>query len=69
MDKEIWKLIRELKKKLTREWSYFLGNVLVRVRVVFLPDCPLILFLLKYKGVGVFLNQKNEESKQEKPLK
>ena len=28
------------------------------VRVVFLPDCPLILFLLKYKGVGAFLNPK-----------
>ena len=35
------------------------------VRVVFLPDCPLILFLLKYKGVWAFLNKKkNEESKQ-----
>ena len=39
------------------------------VRVVFLPDCPLVLFLLKYKGVGAFLNKKNEESKQGKPLK
>ena len=41
----------------------------MRVRVVFLPNCPLVLFLLKYKGVGAFLNKKNEESKQEKPLK
>ena len=56
MDKVIWKLIRELKKKLTREWSYFLGNILVGVRIVFLPDCPLVLSLLKYKGVGAFLN-------------
>ena len=69
MDKVIWKLIGELKKKLTGEWSYFLGNVLVGVRVVFLLDCPLVLFLLKYKSVGAFLNKKNEESKQEKPLK
>ena len=69
MDKVIWKLIGELKKKLTGEWSYFLGNVLVGVRVVFLLDCPLVLFLLKYKSVGAFLNKKNEEFKQEKPLK
>ena len=41
----------------------------MEVRIVFLPDYPLILFLLKHKGVRVFLNQKNEESKQEKPLK
>ena len=69
MDKVIWKLIGELKKKLTGEWSYFLGNVLVGVRVVFLLDCLLVLFLLKYKGVGAFLNKKNEESKQGKSLK
>ena len=50
-------------RKSTGEWPYFLGNVLVGVRVVFLPDCPLILFLLKYKGVSAFLNKKNEESK------
>ena len=48
MDKTIWKLTGNL--------SYFLGNILVGVRVVFLPDCPLILSLLKYKGVRVFLN-------------
>ena len=69
MDKVIWKLIRKLKKKITGEWSYFLGNILVGVRVIFLPDCPLVLFLLKYKGVGAFLNKKNKESKQGKPLK
>ena len=51
------------------EWPYFLGNVLVGVRVVFLLDCPLILSLLKHKGVGAFFNKKNEESNQGKPLK
>ena len=40
--------------KSTGEWSYFLGNVLVKVRVVFLPDCPLILSLLKHRDVGAF---------------
>ena len=69
MDKVIWKLIGELKKKLIGEWSYFLGNVLVGVRVVFLLDCPLVLFLLKYKGIRTFLNKKNKESKQGKSLK
>ena len=46
MDKSIWKL--------TGEWPYFLGNILVEVRVVFLPDCPLILSLLKHRDVGAF---------------
>ena len=69
MDKVIWKLIGELKKKLTGKWSYFLGNALVEVKVIFLPDCPLVVFLLKYKDVGAFLNKKNEESKQGKSLK
>ena len=48
MDKTIWKL--------TGEWFYFLGNVLVGVRVVFLPNCPLVLSQHKHRGVGVFLN-------------
>ena len=48
MDKIIWKLIAER--------TYFLGNVLVGVRVVFLRNCPLVLSLLKHRGVGVFLN-------------
>ena len=48
MDKVIWKL--------TWEWSYFLGNVLVEVRVAFLPDHPLVLSLFKYSGVRAFLN-------------
>ena len=46
MDKSIWKS--------TGEWPYFLGNVLVEVRVVFLPDCPLILSLVKHRNVGAF---------------
>ena len=48
MNKSIWKLIGD--------WSYFLGNVLVGVKVAFLPDCPLILSLLKHKDVGTFIN-------------
>ena len=48
---------------------YFLDNVLVGVRVVFLPNCLLVLSLHKHRGVRAFLNQKNEYSKQEKPLK
>ena len=46
MDKSIWKL--------TGEWPYFLDNVLVEVRVVFLLDCPLVLSLLKHRDVGTF---------------
>ena len=38
--------------------AYFLGNILVGVRVVFLPNCPLVLSLLKHRGVGIFLNKK-----------
>ena len=55
MGKAIWKLMGD--------WSYFLGNVLVGVRVVFLLDCPLVLSLFNHKGVGAFLNQINENSK------
>ena len=47
----------------------FLGNVLIGVRVVFLPNCPLILFLLKHRTTWAFLNKKNEDPKQEKPFK
>ena len=49
--------------------ALFLGNVLVGVRVVFLPDYPLVLSLLKHRGVGAFLNKKNEDPKRGKPLK
>ena len=38
--------------------SYFVGNVLLQVRHVFLPDYFLVLSLLRHKGVGIFLNQK-----------
>ena len=51
------------------ECSYFVDNVLVQVKHVFLPDYPLVLSLLKPRGVGVFWNQKNVQSKQGKPLK
>ena len=57
MDKAIWKS--------TEKWPYFLGNVLVGVRVVFLLDCHSVLSLLKHRG----FNQKNKKSKQGKPLK
>ena len=46
MDKIIWKSIEK--------WHYFLGNVLVGVKVVFLPDCLLVLSLLKHRDVGAF---------------
>ena len=61
VDKTIWKSTWEL--------PYFLGNVLVGVTIVFLSGCPLVLSLLKHRGVGIFLNQKNEYPKQGKPLK
>ena len=61
MDKVIWKLIGKR--------PYFLGNILVGVKVIFLPNCPLVLSLHKHRGVGVFFNQKNKESKQKKLLK
>ena len=41
-------------RTLSYEVSAFI-NVLVGVRVVFLPDCLLVLFLLIYRGVGAFL--------------
>ena len=50
-------------------WFYFLGHFLVYIRVVFLPDCLLILSLLKHKNVSIFLNKKNEDLKQVKPFK
>ena len=52
-----------------RKVIYFLGNVLVGVRVVFLPECPLVLSLLKHRDVGAFFELKNEEFKQGKSLK
>ena len=38
------------------EYRYFLGNVLMEVRIAFLPNYHLILSLHKYRGVGVFSN-------------
>ena len=46
MNKVIWKL--------TREGPYFLGNILVEVKVVFLPNCLLVLSLHKHRGIGAF---------------
>ena len=60
MDKAIWKI--------TEEWSYFLGNVLVGVRVAFLPEYPLVLFLIKHRGVGAFLNKKIRNPNRGSPL-
>ena len=48
MDKVIWQLTGNL--------SYFLGKVLVEVRIAFLRDCPLVLSLLKHRDVGTFMN-------------
>ena len=60
MDKAIWKL--------TGEWSYFLGNVLLGVRVAFLPYCPLVLSLLKHRGVGHFWTKKMKNPNRESLL-
>ena len=43
-------------RKLIGEWSYFLGNILVEVKVTFLLNYPLVLSLLKYRDVKTFLN-------------
>ena len=48
MNKSIWKLIGK--------WSYFLGNFLMGIRVVFLPNYPLVLSLLKHRDVKTFFN-------------
>ena len=50
------------------ECSYFVGNILVQVRNVFLSDYPLILFLLEARSVGVFWNNKKSGSNRECPL-
>ena len=39
-------------------YFYFVGNILVQVRHVFLPDYHLVLFLPKPRDVGVFWNKK-----------
>ena len=56
MDKTIWKSIRK--------GSYFLDNVLVGLKVVFLLNCPLVLFLYKHRGVGIFLKKKKKWGSQ-----
>ena len=38
------------------------------VKIVFLPDCPLILSLLKHKGVRAFLNKKMKNPNRGSPL-
>ena len=38
------------------------------VRVAFLSDCPLVLSLLKYKGIGAFLNKKMRNLNRRAPL-
>ena len=50
------------------ECSYFVGNVLVQVRYVFLLDTLLVLFLLKPKGVGEFWKKKKFGSNRRNPL-
>ena len=45
-----------------------LGNVLMGVRITFLPNCPLILSLLKHKDVWAFLNKKMRSPNRENPL-
>ena len=61
MDKIVWKS--------TREWPYFLSNVLVGVKIVFLPDYLLVFSLLRHRGVEIFLNQKKKwKSQTGKPL-
>ena len=48
-----------LRSGLVEECSYFVGNVLVQVKYVFLSNYLLILSLLKPRGVRVFWNKKN----------
>ena len=65
------KTIKVLRRSgLVGECSYFVGNVLVQVRHVFLPFYPSVLSLLKPRGVGIFWNKKKKIwFKQGKPLK
>ena len=35
-------------------WGHFLFG---GIKIVFLPDCPLVLSLLKHRNVGAFLNK------------
>ena len=50
------------------ECSYCVGNILVQVRYIFLPNYPLILSLLKLRSVGVFWNKKKSSPNRGNPL-
>ena len=41
----------------------------MRVRFVFLPDCLLVLFLIKYRDEGVFLKKKKEKKEKKREPK
>ena len=43
------------------ECSYFIGNILVQVRHVFLLDYPVVLSQLKLRGVRAFWNKKKKK--------
>ena len=64
----VWLLWRS---GLVEECSYFIGNILVQVRHVFLLDYPVVLSQLKLRGVRAFWNKKKKKiwSKQGKALK
>ena len=54
---------------LVGECFYFVGNVLVQVRHVFLPNYPLVLSLLKSRSVWGILEQKKSGPNKGNPLK
>ena len=54
--------------KINKRVVLFLGKDLVRVRVTFLPNYPLVLSLLKYRGIRAFLNLKIRNPNRESPL-
>ena len=54
--------------KINRRVVFFLGKDLVGVRIAFLPNYPLVLSLLKHRGVGTFLNLKIRNPNRGNPL-
>ena len=40
----------------------------MEVKVIFLSDCPLVLSLLKHRGIGAFLNKKKKIPNKRSPL-
>ena len=50
------------------ECSYFVGNILVQVRHVFLLNYPLVLSLLIPRKIWVFWNKKNSNPNRESSL-